>query len=618
MTTGATTSAMDIDDHPVDMEAQESQCLQLPREFLYQAMSQLELEDEAPEPKRRKLFAERLHTALHRLELVDNVQTPNCRELPAELMHMAMSLLELDDLHKCRRVSRRWNDLATEELRSFAVLNRSRLQRRWDPEAAKDGESNTSLWCRSFHPSNEYWLGPFHPARTRTPPLREISVGTHHPVECHHLSTEEEDGSHRLLDAAKNPYNYGLPRRLPVLKISLQSSPLFENFWRIEDDPDCTPFERPTPIHGYKVANMHGEYIPTPSSPYTDGVNAVRPDDLTVQFTHCGFIDLLGAHVDTIGKLVLYNVPFMYGEVSDSVYDSFHHKVEAMVWILTYPGRCKNMPFCNDMGLCGEHATGIPDYKAKDLARIIPTGKERRLKKVTIVFKPKDPSMKWDKGCFHRSRRGAWWAPKLLGNLAIELAKPKYAGIEFEFVNLDCLSLTKAWKPGRKIEPQTRKKYLPEWMQLFLGSRRTVLSLASTLSLTAPRVSRTTTPCLMTPRWRRRTSRSTARSSASRPCRTGSSPEMPTAFSLPRRPSATGSSGGSDRRSSTTLTRTRTISLPMSTATAPTRRGAGGLMAKCRSRTGIQTSRCPTRSRRLRIPRTCSRTGPLNSIAALK
>lgn len=387
--------------------------------------------------------------------------------LPTELLHMIMFDLELDDLHKCRLICRSWNDAATAELRSFAVLNRGRVQRRWDPEAAKSGETYTPFWS---HFSNAYWLHPFHGSRLRQPPLKEISIGLHHPRECQHLSTEEEVGISKLLEAAKNPYNYGLPSHLPVLKITLQSSPLFENYWRIEDDPDCTPFEQPTPIYGYKVANMHGEYIATPSKqPYTDGVNAVRPDDLTVQFTHCGFSDLVGAQVNTIGKLVLYNVPFMYGEVSDAVYDRFHHKVEEMVWVLTYPGRCKVSFECNDMGLCGEHATGIPDYKAKDLARIIPTDKDRRLKKVTIVFKPKDPSMKWDKGCRHRERRGAWWAPRLLGNLARELAKPEYAGIDFEFVNLDCLSLLHAWKPGRVIEPQIRRKYLPEWLRNMPG-----------------------------------------------------------------------------------------------------------------------------------------------------
>lgn len=391
---------------------------------------------------------------------------PRRRELPTELLHMTMDHLQLDDLHKCRLVCKKWNDVATEQLRSFAVLNRSRVQRRWDPEAAKEGEGIQSLWSNLHFPANMYWLSPHHPSRFRRPPLKEVSIGLHHPEDCWHLTTETEDGGKRVLDQNKILDDFKLTRHVPVLKITLQGSPLYENYWRIEDDPEGTPFDNPTQIHGYKTANMHGERLDVPSKqPYTDCARAVRPDDFTAQFTHCGFSDLIGDQVDTIGKLVMYNVPFMYGEGSDAVYESFHHKVEEMVLILTYPGKCKLTTCCNDLGECEDETAGIPDYKAKDLARIIPSGKKHRLKKVAIVFKPKDPSMKWDKGCFHRGRRGAWWAPELLGNLARELAKPEYAGIDFEFVNLDCLSLTPSWKPGRKIEPKIRRPYLPEWLR---------------------------------------------------------------------------------------------------------------------------------------------------------
>lgn len=387
-----------------------------------------------------------------------NMEEPKCSALPAEILHRIMDELHLDDLHKCRLVSSQWNDVAMEHLRGFAVLNRRSLQRRWDPSSA--GLQARRLWRPRPGQPTMYWLDTNHPAQSVNPPVKEVSIGLHHPEECAAFHKTYVDGPPPKLGA-----ECGLPPHLPALKITLQGSPLFENFWRIEDDPEGTPFAKPEPIYGYKVANPHGERIGVPSrQAYTDGAEAVRPDDLTVQFTHCGFSDTVGKQVDTICTLVLYNVPFMHGEVSDAVYDCLHHKAAEMVWVLTYPGRCKLGEHCNDIGQCGDHANEVVDYKVRDLLRIIPTRKDSRLRRVTVVFKPKDPSMKWDRGCHHSGRRGAWWAEELLGNLAHELARPEYAHVSFEFVNLECLSLNKTWRPGRDIPPPLRRKYVPPYL----------------------------------------------------------------------------------------------------------------------------------------------------------
>lgn len=379
-----------------------------------------------------------------------------CPELPTEILHGVLSHLHLDDLNACRLVSAKFNDVAMERLRAFAVLNRRGMQRRWEPCSAMS--QHPRLFRPGPRPRGPYWLDTAHPAQDKTPAVQEVSIGLHHPDECASFQFNQS----LMFDPRASPA-FALPRHVPVLKITLQGGPLIENFWRREDDPACTPFGGPQPIYGYKMASPHGERTGVPRrEPYTDGVEAVRPDDLTVQFRSCGFSDMVGKSVETIDKLVLYNVPFNYGEVADGVCHPFFDKVEEMVWIITYPGRCKIGEHCNDVGHCADHANSIVDYKVTDLLRLIPPAGTSRLKKVTLVFKQKYPGMRWDNGCKHRGKRGAWWAEELLGNLARELAKPMYGHLALEFVNLECLSrsgdrsvsgFSKSPNPGRKFMP---------------------------------------------------------------------------------------------------------------------------------------------------------------------
>lgn len=386
--------------------------------------------------------------------------------LPTEIIHLIQCHLHLGDLHKCRLISSQWNDVAMTRLRAFAVLTRRGMQRRWDPRIAS--VQNYQLWRELPH--SPYWIKD-HPAPYANPPVEEISIGLHHPDECRSSRVRYQVGLMRGCPP-KHLQDFGLPKHLPVLKITLQGSPLFENCWRIEDDPFETPFGVPTPIYGYKVANPHGQRNGQPRrDPYTYGEEAIRPDDLTVQFVLCGYSIIIDSVVETIGKLILYNVPFNYGEVSDNVCKPFYHKVEEMVWILTYPGRCKLGELCNDVGECLDHANSIVDYKVKDLVRLIPPAETSRLKKITLVFKQKDPSMQWDAGCSHSGKRGAWWAEKLLRNLSREFAKAEYWHLTLNFVNLECLSL-----PGvRRIK--MRQKYAktgtPSAFKLFWPDRPT-------------------------------------------------------------------------------------------------------------------------------------------------